>query len=351
MRIAQVSPLIESVPPKGYGGIERVVSYLTEELVSMGHEVTLFASGDSITEANLEVGYPRALRLDPNIRDHLAHHLLMFEKVFARSNDFDVIHFHTGYTHFPHCRRHTVPHLTTHHGRLDLPELFPLFREFEEMPLVSISNSQRQPIPWANWVQTVFNAIPDDLFSFYPERGNYLAFLGRISPEKRVDRAIEIAKRTSMPIKIAAKVDKVDIEYFDSQIKPLLNDPLVEFIGEINDHEKNDFLGNAYALLFPIDWPEPFGLVMIEAMACGTPVVAYRLGAVPEVMRSGVTGYIVENLDEAVNAVEQVNGLDRQLCRKEFEKRFTIQRMTENYLDVYERLQAPMPVNEHKRVA
>ncbi|MBA2484271.1 MAG: glycosyltransferase, partial [Nitrosomonas sp.] len=227
MRIAQVSPLIESVPPKGYGGIERVVSYLTEELVSMGHEVTLFASGDSITEAKLEVGYPRALRLDPNIRDHQAHHLLMFEKVFAKYNEFDVIHFHTGYSHFPLCRRHTVPQLTTHHGRLDLPELFPLFREFEEMPLVSISNSQRQPIPWANWVQTVHNALPDNLFSFFPKRGNYLAFLGRISPEKRVDRAIEIARRTGMTIKIAAKVDKVDIEYFDSQIKPLLKDPLV----------------------------------------------------------------------------------------------------------------------------
>ena len=337
MRIAQVSPLIESVPPREYGGTERVVSYLTEELVSMGHEVTLFASGDSVTKANLEAVYPLALRLDANVTDHQAHHLIMFEKVFDRSEEFDLIHFHTGALHFPLCRRLRVPCLTTHHGRLDIPELFPLYREFAELPFVSISNSQREPLPRANWQGTVYNGIPDDLFSFHPERGKYLAFLGRISPEKRVDRAIAIAQRAGMEIKIAAKVDKVDKEYFDSEIRPLLKDPRVEFLGEISDQDKNDFLGNAYALMFPIDWPEPFGLVMIEAMACGTPVVAFRRGSVPEVINPGVTGYIVDDLEQAINAVERVEMLDRKLCRKEFETRFTARRMTNDYLEIYER--------------
>lgn len=338
MRIAQISPLIESVPPRQYGGTERVVSYLTEELVSMGHEVTLFASGDSVTKANLEAVYPLALRLDANVTDHQTHHLIMFEKLFAKSDEFDIIHFHTGTLHFPLCRRLMVPTLTTHHGRLNLPELLPLFREFDELPFVSISDSQRQPIPWANWQGTVYNGIPDDLLSFHPERGKYLAFLGRISPEKRVDRAIAIAQRTGMDIKIAAKIDKVDMEYFNSQIRPLLKDPRVEFLGEISDQDKNDFLGNAHALMFPIDWPEPFGLVMIEAMACGTPVIAYRRGSVPEVMNSGVTGFIVDDLDEAIKAVEQVDVLDRQLCRREFETRFTARRMAKDYLEVFERL-------------
>jgi len=337
MRIAQVSPLIESVPPREYGGTERVVSYLTEELVSMGHEVTLFASGDSVTKANLEAVYPLALRLDANVTDHQAHHLIMFEKVFDRSEEFDLIHFHTGYLHFPLCRRLTVPSLTTHHGRLDIPELFPLYREFAELPFVSISNAQREPLSWANWQGTAYNGIPDDLLSFHSERGKYLAFLGRISPEKRVDRAIAIAQRAGMEIKIAAKVDKHDREYFDSQIRPLLKDPRVEFLGEISDRDKNDFLGNAYALMFPIDWPEPFGLVMIEAMACGTPVVAFRRGSVPEVMNPGVTGYIVDDLEEAINAVARVEALDRQLVRKEFETRFTARRMADDYLEIYER--------------
>jgi len=338
VRIAQVSPLIESVPPRQYGGTERVVSYLTEELVRMGHEVTLFASGDSVTTANLEAVYPLALRLDAHTSDQQIHHLIMFEKVFTKSEEFDVIHFHTGLLHFPLCRRLTVPHLTTHHGRLDLPEILPLFREFDELPFVSISDSQRRPIPWANWQGTVYNGIPDDLFVFRSERGKYLAFLGRISPEKRLDRAIAIAQRTAMDIKIAAKIDKVDMEYFNSQIKPLLKDPRVEYLGEISDQEKNNFLGNAYALMFPIDWPEPFGLVMIEAMACGTPVIAYRWGSVPEVMNSGVTGFIVDDLEEAIKAVAKVEVLDRQLCRKEFETRFSAKRMAEEYLKIYGRL-------------
>ena len=349
MKIAQVSPLLESVPPRQYGGTERIVSYLTEELVSMGHDVTLFASGDSVTRAHLEAACPLALRLDAHVADHHGHHLIMFERAFARSGEFDIIHFHTGYIHFPLCRRLGVPHLTTHHGRLDIPELFPLFREFDELPFVSISDSQRRPIPWANWQGTVYNGIPDDLCSFHPERGKYLAFLGRISPEKRLDRAIAIAQRAGMEIKIAAKIDKLDVDYFNSQIKPLLKDSRVEYLGEISDQEKNDFLGNAHALLFPIDWPEPFGLVMIEAMACGTPVVAYRRGAVPEVMQPGVTGYIVNNLDEAVGAVERIGGLDRQLCRKAFEDRFTARRMTENYLDIYTQILQDQSARDHHR--
>ena len=344
MRIAQVSPLIESVPPSGYGGIERIVSYLTEGLVNKGHEVTLFATGDSETNATLEAIYPRALRLDKNVLDHQVDqlHWQMFERVIALSEQFDIIHFHTGISHFPICRRlASHRYLTTHHGRLDSPTLLPLFFDFNELLFISISNSQRRPIPWANWFSTVYNGIPNDLFTFYPERGKYLAFLGRISPEKRVDRAIAIAKQTGMHIKIAAKIDKMNVEYFNNEIRPLFNDPQVEYVGEINDHEKNDFLGNAYALLFPIDWPEPFGLVMIEAMACGTPVVAYRMGAVPEIMRSGTTGYIVDNLEGAVNAIKQMETFDRKLCRSEFEKRFTARHMVENYLEVYNRIFNP----------
>lgn len=349
MKIAQVSPLLESVPPRQYGGTERIVSYLTEELVGMGHDITLFASGDSVTRAHLEAACPQALRLDAHAADHQGHHLIMFERVFDRADEFDIIHFHTGYIHFPLCRRLAAPHLTTHHGRLDIPELLPLFREFDELPFVSISDSQRRPIPWANWLGTVYNGIPDDLCSFHPGRGKYLAFLGRISPEKRLDRAIAIAQRAGMEIKIAAKIDKLDVDYFNSQIKPLLKDSRVEYLGEISDQEKNDFLGNAHALLFPIDWPEPFGLVMIEAMACGTPVIAYRRGAVPEVMQPGVNGYIVNNLDEAVEAVERIGGLDRQLCRKAFEDRFTARHMTENYLDIYTQILQDQRGRDHHR--
>ncbi len=338
MKIAQVSPLIESVPPKGYGGIERIVSYLTEELVARGHEVTLFASGDSETTAALETVHPYALRLDETAEDYHAHHLLMFEQVYKKSSEFDIIHFHTGYAHFPICRRLKVPHTTTHHGRLDMTELFPLYQEFAELPFVSISDSQRRPIPRANWLATVYNGIPQDLFSFSPERGNYFVFIGRISPEKRADRAIEIARRSGMPIKIAAKVDKVDIEYFNSVIKPLLKEPHVEFINEISDHDKNELLRNAYCLLFPIDWPEPFGLVMIEAMACGTPVIGFGHGAVPEVISDGETGFIVQDIEESVKAVQRVETLSRLSCRQLFESRFTANCMTDNYLKVYNRL-------------
>ena len=337
MRIAQVSPLIESVPPKQYGGTERIVSYLAEELVRLGHEVTLFASGDSMTHAHLESIIPKALRLE-NRTDPLASHLLMLEKVYRQSARFDIIHFHTGYIHFPMCRRLHVPSVTTHHGRLDFSEWQPLYREFKEIPVISISNNQRSPIAWANWQATIYNGVPKELYTYRSQPGGYLAFLGRISPEKRVDRAIEIARRVGMKLKIAAKVDKVDVEYFETEIKPLLNSPDVEYIGEISEAEKDDFLGSAYALLFPIDWPEPFGLVMIEAMACGTPVIAYRHGSVPEVMQDGVTGFIVDNQDEAIAAVEKIGQLDREQCRRTYEQRFSARRMAYDYVSAYKQL-------------
>lgn len=338
MRIAQVAPLYESVPPKYYGGTERVVSYLTEELVKQGHDVTLFASGDSLTSARLVAPCGRSLRLDESCVDQFVHHIYMLELVYQQASQFDIIHFHCDYIHFPLMRRHPTPHVTTLHGRLDLPDIVNLYREFKEVPLVSISNSQRTPLPWVNWQGTVYHGLPDDLHEFRAGPGQYLAFLGRIAPEKRVDRAIEIARRVGMEIKIAAKVDKVDLEYFDTVIKPLLKEPFVEYIGEIGEYEKGDFLGNAHALLFPIDWPEPFGLVMIEAMACGTPVIAYRRGSVPEVIEEGVTGFIVEELEDAVRAVEQVACLDRWQCRQAFEERFTARRMAQDYLAIYRKL-------------
>lgn len=338
MRIAQVSPLFESVPPKYYGGTERVVSYLTEELVRRGHDVTLFASGDSVTKARLIAPCRRSLRLDKHCVDQLAHHILMLEQVFKDTSRFDTIHFHIDYLHFPLSRRSATPHVTTLHGRLDIPDLVPLYQEFREVPVVSISNAQREPLPWLNWQGTVYHGLPEDLYTFREEPGKYLAFLGRISPEKRVDRAIEIAKRVGMEIKIAAKVDAVDREYFEDVVKPLLKDPLAEYVGEIGEGEKNEFLGNAYALLFPIDWPEPFGLVMIEAMACGTPIIAYRKGSVPEVMEEGTTGFIVHDLEDAVKAVEKVPTLSRKRCREVFEERFTASRMAKDYLSVYQRL-------------
>src|SRR5262245_28249867 len=304
MRIAQVAPLYESVPPKYYGGTERVVSYLTEELVRQGHDVTLFASGDSETNARLVAACQWSLRLDKHCQNQMAHHFVMLERVFQRAAEFDIIYFHVDYLHFPLSRREVIAHVTTLHGRLDLPDLVPLYQEFRDMPVISISNGQREPLPWANWQATVYHGLPAHIYRFRPEPGSYLAFLGRISPEKRVDRAIEIAKRTKMPLKIAAKVDRVDKDYFESVIAPLLHDSLVEFAGEISDSEKDEFLGNAYALLFPIDWPEPFRLVMIEAMACGTPVIAYRGGAVPEVMEQGHIGFIVHGLENAVEAVQ-----------------------------------------------
>ncbi|GAB4356855.1 MAG: glycosyltransferase family 4 protein [Immundisolibacter sp.] len=338
MRIAQVAPLYESVPPRYYGGTERVVSYLTEELCRLGHAVTLFASGDSVTSARLVAACPRALRLGGHCVDPIAHHVLMLEQIFRRAGEFDVIHFHIDYLQFPLLRRQKLPHVTTLHGRLDIPDLGPLYREFREIPVVSISNAQRQPLPWLNWQGTVYHGLPEDLYRFYPEPGSYFAFLGRISPEKRVDRAIEIAKRVGIPLKIAAKVDRADKEYFDTVIAPLLRDPLVEFVGEVGDSEKNAFLGEALALLFPIDWPEPFGLVMIEAMACGTPVIAYRQGSVPEVMQEPDTGFIVNTLEDAVAAARRIPQLSRHRCREVFEQRFTARRMAVNYLRIYEHL-------------
>jgi glycosyltransferase involved in cell wall biosynthesis len=338
MKIAQVAPLYESVPPKYYGGTERVVSYLTEELVRQGHEVTLFASGDSETKARLVAVCPRSLRLDKRCRDQMAHHYIMLEDVFQRGAEFDIIHFHVDYMHFPQSRREAITHVTTLHGRLDIPDLVPLYHEFRDMPVISISNGQREPLPWANWQATVYHGLPEDIYRFRPEPGRYLAFLGRISPEKRVDRAIEIATRVGMPLKIAAKVDRVDKDHFESVITPLLRNSLVEFVGEIGDGEKDEFLGNAYALLFPIDWPEPFGLVMIEAMACGTPVIAYRGGAVPEIMEQGHTGFIVHGVEDAVEAVRDVAQLSRKRCREVFEERFTATRMAHDYVQQFERL-------------
>ena len=338
MRIAQVAPLYESVPPKYYGGTERVVSYLTEELVRQGHEVTLFASGDSETKAHLVAACRRSLRMDKHCVDRLAHHMLMLENVVQRAAEFDIVHFHTDYLHFPLSRREQITHVTTLHGRLDLPDLVPLYQEFREMPVISISNVQREPLPWANWQATVYHGLPADMYQFRDKTGTYLAFLGRVSPEKRVDRAIEIAKQVGIPLKLAAKVDRVDKDYFETVVEPLLRHPFVEFVGEIGEGEKEEFLSNAYALLFPIDWPEPFGLVIIEAMACGTPVIAYRGGAVPEVMEEGHTGFIVEGLEDAVDAVRRVPELSRKRCREVFDHRFTAARMAHDYVQVYERL-------------
>lgn len=338
MKIAQVAPLYESVPPKYYGGTERIVSYLTEELVRQGHDVTLFASGDSLTKAHLHPIGKNALRLNSSYEDPLAHHILLLGKVSDLAPTFDIIHFHIDYLHFPLSRILQVPHLTTLHGRLDIPDLLPLYQAFPEMPVVSISNDQRKPLPFINWQATIYHGLPKDLYTFHPQSDHYLAFLGRISPEKRVDRAIEIAIRTGMEIRIAAKIDKADKEYFRKRIKPLLVHPRVHYIGEIGEREKNDFLGQAYALLFPIDWCEPFGLVMIEAMACGTPVIAYRRGSVPEVMREGETGFIVENLEQSVAAVEKINKINRLRCRQVFEEKFSAERMTKDYLEVYQAL-------------
>jgi glycosyltransferase involved in cell wall biosynthesis len=344
MRIAQVAPLYESVPPKFYGGTERVVSYLTEEFVRLGHEVTLFASGDSITTANLRSVCPQALRLQgKKIVDPLAAHVRMVEMVSRQAAEFDVVHFHIDYLHFPATRRQKLPAVTTLHGRLDLADVIPVYREFDEMNLVSISDAQRKPLPWANWIATVHHGLRGDLHQLREARGKYLAFLGRISPEKRVDRAIEIAKRVGMPIRIAAKIDLADQEYFESHIRKLFDDPLVEYVGEIGDCAKEEFLGNALALLFPVDWPEPFGLVMIEAMACGTPVIAYRRGSVPEILEDGVTGFLVNSIEDAAAAVQRVESLDRRTCRRVFEERFTARRMCLDYLKVYNRVIQKMP--------
>ena len=338
MRIAQVAPLVESVPPKHYGGTERIVSYLTEELVRAGHEVTLFGSGDSVTSARLIAPCRRSLRKNERCKDPVAREVILIDHVVEHAPEFDLIHFHTGYLHFAISHHLPVPHVTTLHGRLDIPDLAPLYQRFRDVSVISISNAQRAPLAWANWQATVYHGLRKTQFQFYAGGGEYLAFLGRMSPEKRVDRAIEIAKRAGMPLKIAAKVDPVDRRYFKRVIEPLLNDPRVEWVGEITDHQKNEFLGNASALVFPIDWPEPFGLVMIEAMACGTPVIAYDSGSVPEVMEDGVTGFIVGEIDEAAEAVGRAGDLSRARCREAFEKRFTDERMANDYVNVYERM-------------
>ena len=341
LRIAQVAPLSESVPPKLYGGTERVVATLCDELVRQGHEVTLFASGDSRTSATLVALCPTALRLSAS-PDPLAVHLHMIEQVAQRSAEFDIVHFHIAPLHFSVARRLEVPHVTTVHGRLDLPVVAPLYSEFSDIPLVSVSDVQRLPLPRLKWVSTIYHGLPGRDLSFHPEPGSYRVFLGRIAREKRPDRAIAIAKACGAPLKIAAKVDPADVGYFESEIKPLLDDPLVEFIGEISETEKGEFLGHARALLFPIDWPEPFGLVMIEALACGTPVVAFRGGSVGEVIEHGVTGFVVDDLDQAITAAGRVDALDRGVCRDAFDERFSATRMTDDYIQIYSRLVAGM---------
>jgi glycosyltransferase involved in cell wall biosynthesis len=338
MRIAQVAPLYESVPPKTYGGTERVVSWLTEELVRLGHDVTLFASGDSMTTARLVPCAPESLRLATDCIDQMAHHFVELERVLQEKDDFDLIHFHTDYIHFPVSSRERYVNVTTLHGRLDIPDLVPLYEVYSKMPVISISDSQREPLPNLNWQGTVYHGFPPETYKAYTKPGKYLAFLGRTSPEKGLDKAIDIAKALGMPLKIAAKIDKADQDYFDACIKPALDSSDIEFIGEIGYPEKNEFLGQASALLFPICWPEPFGIVMIEAMACGTPVIAYPFGSVPEVMKDGVSGYVVPDLDSAVEAVKKIDQLDRKKVRKYFEQRFTAARMTQDYLRIYERM-------------
>jgi glycosyltransferase involved in cell wall biosynthesis len=338
MRIAQVSPLHESVPPRGYGGTERVVAYLADELVRMGHDVTLFASGDSRTSARLVPMVPRSLRTDPASVDALAHHVVMLEHVLRSAQAFDLVHYHIDYVHFPLSRRLALPQVTTLHGRLDIPDLQPLYDEFREMPVVSISDAQRTPLPQANWVGTVAHGLPIDLFPFRDRADDYLAFVGRISREKRADRAVEIARRAGWPLRVGAKIDAVDRLYFEKEIAHLFTEPFVTFLGEVDGTDKVALIGGARALLFPIDWQEPFGLVMIEAMACGTPVVAWRGGSVEEVITPGLTGFIVDSLDEAVDAVRKAAALDRRAVRAGFEARFTAPRMARDYVEIYESL-------------
>ena len=339
MRIAQIAPLIESVPPRFYGGSERIVSYLTEALVAQGHDVTLFASGQSITTAKLVPCCAQALRLNPSVRDPIPYYMLMLDKVRRMASEFDVLHFHIDQFHFPIFHEFAYRTVTTLHGRQDLPDLKHLYTGFPDMPLVSISDAQRQPIPDANFAGTVYHGLPNDLLvPTHNARGGYLAFLGRISPEKRVDRAIEIARAVGLPLKIAAKVDRVDEEYFKTEIEPLLAQPGIEYIGEIDERRKSKFLGDARALLFPIDWPEPFGLVMIEAMACGTPVLAFRNGSVAEVIDSGVTGEVVDSVEEAICKIGSVLALDRGRVRRRFEQRFSAARMARDYTKIYQKL-------------
>ena len=335
MHIAQVAPLTEAIPPKLYGGTERVVSWLTEELIALGHEVTLFASGDFITSARLDAVWPRALRLDGAVRDPNALHMLMLERVYRRAADFDFLHFHLDYYPFSLFSRQPTPFITTLHGRLDLPEHQPVFDTFSSIPLVSISGAQRRPLPRANWVRTVHHGLPEKLLAPKPIKPTYFAFLGRIAPEKGIDRAIRIADHCGVPLKVAAKVDNVDREYFDEQIHPMMKAANVEYVGEINNSQKSEFLSGAAVLLVPIDWPEPFGLVMIEAMACGTPVIAFNRGSVPEIIEDGLTGFIVEDVNGAIGAVDRLHHLSRERIRRRFEERFTARRMAQEYLSVY----------------
>jgi glycosyltransferase involved in cell wall biosynthesis len=341
MKIAQIAPLYEAVPPKFYGGTERVVAHLCDALVDLGHDVTLFAAAEARTRAQLVAVRDQAIRLDPaELKSDLAAHLVMLHEVRRRSSKFDVLHFHVDLIHFPLFEQHAAKTLTTLHGRLDLKDLWPAYQRWSDFGLVSISNDQRRPLPKANWVATVPHGVPRAGYEFQdsPSRGNYLAFLGRISPEKRPDVAIEVARRAGIPLKIAAKVDAADRTYFDTVIQPLLNGPGVEFVGEIGDEQKSEFLGNARALLFPIQWPEPFGLVMIESMACGTPVLAWDCGSVKEVVDHGVSGYIVRSVEEALAALERISDLDRAQVRATFERRFTATAMASAYLEVYREL-------------
>jgi glycosyltransferase involved in cell wall biosynthesis len=351
MKIAQIAPLMESCPPRLYGGTERIVSFLTEELVRQGHDVTLFASGDSKTKARLEPCCETALRLDPRVKDPIAYHMVMLDKVRRMANEFDVLHFHVDVLHYPFIRDFVDRTVTTLHGRLDLDELRPLYSAFPDAPRVSISDNQRQPMPGVNWAGTVYHGLPRDLLPYYPApKDGYFAFLGRISPEKRPDRAIEIANRVGAKLKIAAKIDRVDQAYWDEAIKPMVeSSPNVEYVGEINEREKADFLGNAVALLFPIDWCEPFGIVMIEAMSCGTPVIAFRRGSTEEVINHGVSGFLVDDLTEAVTAAERVGELDRSKIRLTFERRFTIERVASDYTRVYRGLPGLRAVDRRAR--
>jgi len=351
MRIAQVAPLTEAVPPKLYGGTERVVYWLTEELVALGHEVTLFASGDSSTSAKLEAMWPRALRLDGSIRDANALHMAMLERVRQRADTFDFLHFHLDYYPFSLFARQPTPFLTTLHGRLDLPEHQPTFDTFCDAPVVSISNAQRRPLPQANWITTIHHGLPENLLVPKPVKPSYLAFLGRIAPEKRIDRAIRIAEQCGIPLKVAAKIDRADRDYYDEEIRPMMASPNVEYIGEISDADKSEFLSGAIALLVPIDWPEPFGLVMIEAMACGTPVLAFRHGSVSEIIDEGITGAIVDTVDEAVWMLPRVIALDRHAVRRQFEQRFSSARMATDYVALYRSLLDQASISKRDTVA
>lgn len=337
MRIAQVAPLYESVPPKLYGGTERIVSYLTEEFIKQGHEVTVFASGDSLTSGTLVPVVSEALRLNPDCIDSLAPHIVEIQEVAERADEFDIIHFHIDYLHFPFSQFLSTAHVTTLHGRLDIPELQFVYNKFSE-PVISISDNQRKPLPQANFAGTVHHGLPVDLFKKGDGNGNYLAFLGRTSPEKGLEKAIEWAITANLPLKIAAKVDNADKTYFETVIKPMLNHPLIEFIGEIGEEQKQDFLGNASALVFPINWSEPFGIVMIEAMACGTPVIAHSMGSVPEIIEHGKNGFIVSSTEEAVAIIHQLKNVDRDKIRLSFEQRFTAERMARDYLHIYQQL-------------